>query len=164
MTGDEPPDAGATDGLADGVHNEADEGTADAVADGAGPTRLLGALRDGWHGLGGGDASGCPGCPVCRLTESAGGLHPQTAAHLQSAASHVVAAGRELLAALAAEPMREPPKPPKPPKPQEATEPTEPPEARPSREQRGGSGRPGPTRIPVRTRLTEPDEGTEEQQ
>jgi hypothetical protein len=61
---------------------------------------LLEAIRSGWHGLGGGTAEACPGCPVCRLTRDAGRLDPEAAAHLQAAAGHVVAAGRELLAAL----------------------------------------------------------------
>jgi hypothetical protein len=62
--------------------------------------RALGALRQGWHGLAGGDAGSCPGCPVCALTEQAGRLDPTTAEHLQAAAEHLVAAGRELLAVL----------------------------------------------------------------
>lgn len=61
---------------------------------------VLDAVRDGWHSLGGGDAAACPGCPVCRLSESAGRMDPETAAHLQQAVGHVVSAGRELLAAL----------------------------------------------------------------
>ncbi|MGJ7441398.1 hypothetical protein [Aquipuribacter sp. MA13-6] len=61
---------------------------------------VLDAVRDGWHALGGGDAAACPGCPVCRLSESAGRMDPETAAHLQQAVGHVVSAGRELLAAL----------------------------------------------------------------
>lgn len=63
---------------------------------------VLGALRDGWHSLGGGDAASCPGCPVCRLGESAGRLDPATTEHLQQAAGHLLSAGRELLAALQA--------------------------------------------------------------
>lgn len=63
---------------------------------------LLGALRDGWHSLGGGDAASCPGCPVCRLGESAARLDPGTTEHLQQAVGHLAAAGRELLAALQA--------------------------------------------------------------
>jgi hypothetical protein len=62
---------------------------------------VLDALRDGWHGLGGGDAERCPGCPVCRLSETAGRLDPATTEHLRAAATHLVSAGRELLAALA---------------------------------------------------------------
>lgn len=62
---------------------------------------VLDALRDGWHGLGGGDAERCPGCPVCRLSETAGRLDPGTTEHLRAAATHLVSAGRELLAALA---------------------------------------------------------------
>ena len=64
------------------------------------PPPLMEQLREGWHALGGGDAAGCPGCPVCRLTEQAGRLDPVAAEHLHSAAGHLVQAGREVLAAL----------------------------------------------------------------
>ncbi|WP_380168594.1 hypothetical protein [Jannaschia sp. R86511] len=80
-----------------------DPGPDDAAPGGRrpGPGGVLDSLRDGWHALGGGDAAECPGCPVCRLSESAGRLDPATAEHLQQAVGHVVSAGRELLAALA---------------------------------------------------------------
>ncbi|WP_340296077.1 hypothetical protein, partial [Aquipuribacter hungaricus] len=54
--------------------------------------RVLGAVRDGWHGLAGGDASACPGCPVCSLTRRAGGTDPVASAHLRAAADHLTAA------------------------------------------------------------------------
>lgn len=61
---------------------------------------VLEQLRSGWHSLGGGDAAACPGCPVCRLTETAGRMDPVAAEHLHSAAGHLVQAGREVVAAL----------------------------------------------------------------
>ena len=63
-------------------------------------TRVMGAVRQGWHSLGGGDAAACPGCPVCSLSEQVGRLDPAATEHLQAAAGHLMAAGRELLAVL----------------------------------------------------------------
>lgn len=62
--------------------------------------RLVASLRDGWHGLGGGDAASCPGCPVCALGDQVARLDPSTTEHLQSALGHLAAAGRDLLAVL----------------------------------------------------------------
>ena len=62
--------------------------------------RVMGAVRQGWHSLGGGDAATCPGCPVCSLSEQVGGLDPAATEHLKAAAAHLLAAGRELLAVL----------------------------------------------------------------
>lgn len=115
---------------------------------------MMGALRDGWHGLGGGDAERCPGCPVCRLSESAGRLDPATGEHLQAAVGHLVSAGRELLAALSG-----------------AEASVEEPNAGPPRHAPGPtssvptSSDPGParTRIPVSTDTASPDQGDEEQ-
>jgi|GEM_PF-4710733 len=113
------------------------------------PPGVLDALRDGWHSLGGGDAARCPGCPVCRLSESAGRMDPATAEHLQRAVGHVVSAGRELLAALA-------------------------PASRPVDDAPGPAGDPVPdpptaagpprTRIHVHPPATRPDPGNEEQE
>lgn len=140
--------------------------------DGPAPSSgVLGAVRDGWHSLGGGDAAGCPGCPVCRLTESTGRLDPQTAAHLQAAAGHVMAAGRELLAALAAAPAtgpadRVPAAAPADGEPVVQTADgapvTESPDREPVTEQPGRPGPTGATRIPVRDRPIPPHQGSEE--
>ena len=64
--------------------------------------RVMGAVRQGWHSLGGGSAAACPGCPVCSLSEQVGRLDPAATEHLQAAAGHLLAAGRELLAVLGA--------------------------------------------------------------
>lgn len=62
---------------------------------------LLSGVRDGWHAAGGGCATDCPGCPVCRLTE--GGTVPaRSREHLAAALGHAASAGQELLAALQA--------------------------------------------------------------
>lgn len=129
---------------------------------GLGSPGALGALRDGWHSLGGGDAAACPGCPVCRLSESAGRMDPETAAHLQQALGHVVSAGRELLAALARPARSGPADGPRPDVAPGSTggsagaptdRPTDPPTA-PVRVR---------TRIPVDTPPTRPHRGNEEQ-
>jgi hypothetical protein len=122
--------------------------------------RALGALRQGWHGLAGGDAGSCPGCPVCALTEQAGRLDPAAAEHLQAAAGHLVAAGRELLAVLG-EPGRSQPGPDAPADPSPGRPVPEPAGEPPS----GGAGHrssdpvdappPGWTKIPVTMRPTD---------
>lgn len=62
--------------------------------------RVTGAVRQGWHSLGGGDAATCPGCPVCALADRVDHLDPAATGHLQAAGAHLLAAGRELLAVL----------------------------------------------------------------
>jgi hypothetical protein len=115
---------------------------------------VLDALRDGWHGLGGGDATQCPGCPVCRLSESAGRMDPQTSEHLQAAVAHLVSAGRELLAALSAPG-------PVPADDRSHTEAAGPTDARGA--DPAGPPPPARTRIPVTPATTSPGEGDEEQ-
>ncbi len=64
---------------------------------------VAGALRDAWHAATRpGDPSTCPGCPACRAVDALAGVPPETIGHVESALGHLAAAGRELVAALAA--------------------------------------------------------------
>lgn len=123
-----------------------------------GPPGALGAFSEGWHALGGGDAARCPGCPVCRLSSSAGRLDPAAAEHLQQAVGHVVSAGRELLAALGA--ASRPVAPPDHPGDAGTGEPTDHGDPGPSADPPPAPPR---TRIRVDPQTTRPDRGNEEQ-
>lgn len=70
---------------------------------------VLRAVREGWHGAGGGRAEDCPGCPVCRVPAASEVVGHEVREHLSAAVGHAVLAGRELLAALGAEPRNDDP-------------------------------------------------------